>query len=78
MPPACQLYMLWPPDVSTDQVNKFGQVYSDCHQMSLAGELGLEPVGCMSDWGGGLYSEVKCIMDIGHMGNPHEQTDRHK
>ena len=46
--PACQLYMLWPPDVSTDQVNKFGQVYSDCHQMSLGGAA-LEPVGLMSD-----------------------------
>ena len=43
VPPACQLYMLWwPPDVSTGgggagpPVNKFEQVSSDGHRMSLA------------------------------------------
>ena len=43
----------------------------------ISGGAALEPVGLMSD-GGGLYSEVQCIMGIGHMGTPHEQTDRHK
>ena len=46
IPPTCQPYMLWwPPDVNTmwggsvqwDQRNKFAQVFSDGHQMSLAG-----------------------------------------
>ena len=43
--PACQPYELWPPDVSTGrgcgvggpQMNKFEQVSSYGHQMSLAG-----------------------------------------
>ena len=42
-------------------MNKFEQVSSDGHQMSLAGGAWL---------GGGLYSEVKCIMGNGHMGPP--------
>ena len=47
------------------QVNKFEQVSSDGHQMSLAGGAWL---------GGGLHSDVKCIMGNGHMGIPHAQA----
>ena len=49
VPPACQPYVLLPPDVSTDweggQLNKFEQVSSYGHQMSLA----VGPEGSMSD-----------------------------
>ena len=67
------VYMLqWPPDVSTGigdlQVNKFEQVSSLGHQMSLAGGLctrvawpGLRP-------GRSLCSEVQGIVSNGHMG----------
>ena len=74
VPPACQLYVfLWPSlDVSTggvgDEVNKFEQVSSDDHQMSLMGGCPRGRVGPRS--GGGLYSEVQYIVDNGHMG-PH-------
>ena len=47
-------------------MNKFEQVFSDGHQMSLAK--------------GSLCSEVQCIMGNGHMGSPFpvdRQTDRH-
>ena len=53
-PSACQPYVfLWPPlDVSTSrglgpQVDKFEQVFSDDHQMSVVGEVGRYP-GSMS------------------------------
>ena len=79
------------PDVSL-QVNKFEQVSSDGHQMSLVGgecpmsdSQKLGPGGPMSDvqggWGqdgGVLYSEVQRIMGNGHMGPPvNRWTDRH-
>ena len=53
VPPACQPYVLWwSPDVRTGgpQVNKFEQVFSNCHQMSLAG-----------GWAGG----VTCLVSRG-------------
>ena len=45
------------------EVNKFEQVSSDGHQMSLAG-------------GGALYIEVHCIMGNHHMG-PHPPVNRY-
>ena len=48
------------------QVNKFEQVSSDDHQMSVAGE----GVGPMS----GIQGQ--CIMGDGHMGTPNRITDR--
>ena len=43
------------------QTNKFEQVSSDHHQMSLAeGESGL----------GEPYNEIQCIIGNGHMGTP--------
>ena len=51
------------------QVNKSEEVSSLGHQMSLRG-------GAL--YGGGLYSEVECIMGNGHMGPPmNRQTDKH-
>ena len=52
------------------QVNKFDQVSSDGHQMSLAGGGGRARVGSlMSDARGGVpVDEVQCVMDDGHMG----------
>ena len=52
--PTCQMYILqWPPDVSSTgggpQVNKFDEVSSDGHQVSLTGKLGPEGWGPMSD-----------------------------
>ena len=43
------------------QVNKFEQVSSDGHQMSLVGTV--------------RSSEVQCIMGNGDMGSPSGQTD---
>ena len=70
-----QPYMLQPPDVSTSglgpQVNRFEQVSSDGHQMSLAWGSGFDGVQCLMSsreegkgWGQweGLYNEVHCIM----------------
>ena len=60
------LYLQW--SVMTTRCQYHGglvfvsPVISDDHQISLAG------VG-----GGGLYSEVQCIMDNGHMGTPKVQ-----
>ena len=61
VPTACQAYVFWLPplDVSTGegwlgpQVNKFEQVSSDDHQMSVAGR---DPqIGCLG-WGEGSPS----------------------
>ena len=68
-------------------MNKFEQVSRDGLQMSLAGGwggsldlcLGVRPGLGRVPWphvGGGLYSEVQCIMGNGHMGTP-PWTDRH-
>ena len=46
------------------EVNKFGEVSNDGHQISVAGEQGA------------LYSEVQCIMGNGHMGIRPHCTDR--
>ena len=46
------------------QVNKFEQVSSDGHKMSLAGR------GDRTRGGGGLYSEVQFIMSNGPIGTP--------
>ena len=62
------------------QVNKLEQVSIDGHQMSLA-VVGLG-VPCLMSGGGpgsgggrtGLYSEVQCIMDNGHIVTPCEQN----
>ena len=55
----------------SSKVNKFEQVSSGGHQMSLVGQgsgLGATEVGPqVSCWGGGLYNEVQCIMGNGHM-----------
>ena len=67
-------------------MNKFEQVFSDGHQMSLAGRQGPGRVGGpISGWwgrdqGGPMYSEDQCIMDNVHMmtlPSPHGQADRH-
>ena len=57
------------------QVNKFQQVSSEGHQISLIGAgHGTSHVCCWSGGGGGgsdvqgLYIEVQCIMGYGHMG----------
>ena len=52
-----QPYVLWfPPDVSTSggcpQVNKFEQVSSDGHQISLAGSEGVPCLGVRDSAGG--------------------------
>ena len=73
--------MLRPSDVSTGgvepQANEFEQVSSDGHQMSLAGGSGQRQsrVSCLMSEeveveGAGLYSEVQCTMDNGHMRTP--------
>ena len=57
------------------EVNKFEQVSSEGHQISLAGPLSDVRAG-----GGGLYSEVQCIMGNGHMESPlpeNRKMDRH-
>ena len=48
------------------KVNKFEQVSSLGHMMSVARGVGLERRG--ADGWGFLYSEVQCIMGNGHMG----------
>ena len=50
-------------------MNKFEQVSSDRHQMSLAVGLGPGgPRGTGEAGAGRLYSEVQCIMGNGYMG----------
>ena len=64
-------------------MNKFEQVSSDGHQMSLAEGSqvswpGLGVPGFMSggaEPGGSLYNEVQYIMGNGNMGSPFGQTD---
>ena len=72
-------------------MNKLEQVFSDGHQMSLTGgpcavrshfqgkgRVVAVHQDHMSGGSGDMYSEVKCIMDNGHMGPcslSHEQTD---
>ena len=52
-------------------MNKFEQVSSDGHQISLAGGSRFDV-----QWGMVLYSEVQCIMGNGHMGSTaNGQTD---
>ena len=65
----------WPSDVSPSgegpHVNKFEQVSSNGHQMSLG-------VRGSHIWGGDLYSEVQIIIGNGHMGPPIDKlTDTH-
>ena len=74
MPPSTSLRVLLNHRMSVPgggglQVNKFEQVSSDSHQMSLAGSWG-------GPWPGegALYSEVQCIMGNSPMAR---QTDRH-
>ena len=75
VPPACQPYMLlWLPDVCTSreggpQVHKFEQVSTRCHWMPVTGPM--SDVG-----GGGLYSEVQCIMVNGVTWAPPPPVDR--
>ena len=96
VPPACKLYMLkWsPPDVTPEcyQVNKFEQVSSVGHQMSVKWWGQWVPGLMLEGWGWGgprfhvravgfggfLYSQVQSIMDNGHMGTPCGQTERQK
>ena len=77
--PVCQPYVLRPPDVSTDrdaQVNKFEEVFSVCHQISLTGAPISHIRGGGGGWGkGGLYSEVQCIIGNGHIGIPPPWTE---
>ena len=61
------------------QVNKFEQLSSLDHRMSVAGWWG--PVqrggGAVPHIEGTLHSKVQCIMGIGHMAHPlNRQTDR--
>ena len=83
----------WLPDVSTSwgggghQVNKFEQVFSGDHHMSLAWGPHVKKfeqvssdghqisVGCVS-YVGGTYNEVRCIMGNIHMGDLLSWTDR--
>ena len=69
-------------------MNKFEQVSSDGHQMSLAERgWGWRLPGLMSrgararvevPWSGGrLYSGVQCIMGNVHVGTAYGQTDTH-
>ena len=55
--------------VGGPQVNKFEQVSSDGHKMSLAGRPHVWKGGVES---GILYSEVQCIMGNGHLGPPYQ------
>ena len=63
-------------------MNKFEQVSSDDHQMSLEGMPGLlSRGGARESWvscpgGQALYSKIQCIMGNGHMGTAmHRKTD---
>ena len=56
------------------EVNKFEEVCSDLHQMSLADGVGLG--GVPRSHAKGVRLEVQCIMGNGHMGTPCELTDR--
>ena len=64
-------------------MNKFEQVSSDGHQMSLAVGLGPGgPRGAGEAGAGRLNSEVQCIMGNGYMGTPspmnrHTDTSEH-
>ena len=90
IPPACQLYMLWPPDIGASRWYRSsnehaGQVSSADHQMLLVGG---SHVWCLADHGaclttgqegpgcGALYSEVQGIMGNGHTMTPPLWTDR--
>ena len=59
----------WPPDVSSGgpQVNKFEQVSSVGHQISVDGGPDLISSGL------GVYSEIQGIMGNDHMGTPPEK-----
>ena len=72
-----------PLPVGGSQMNKFEQVSSDGYKMSLAGGLGVRCLmsrgpglggpmldGLMCRVGGGVHSEVKCIVGNGHRGPP--------
>ena len=57
-------------------MNKFEQVPSVGHQMSLAGgPMSHGGIPCLGERIRALYSEVECIMGNGDMGTPCEQTD---
>ena len=54
-------------------MNKFEQVSSLDHQLSLAVRVGLgvgDSCTMKSHVGGSLYGEVQCVMCNGHMGPP--------
>ena len=56
--------------MNKSEVNKFEQVSSGGHQISLVGGGGLVLEGS-------LYSEVQCFMGNGHMGHPQNRlSDR--
>ena len=57
-------------------MDKFEQVSSDYHQVSLAEGLVSGLRVPMSDVQGSLYSEVQCIMSNGHIASPQKQNDR--
>ena len=66
---------------SSPQVNKFEQVSSDGHQVSLG--RGRGPRSDVKGWGGlrwgegaGVYSEVQYIMGNNQRGSPPLWTDR--
>ena len=56
-------------------MNKFEQVSSDDHQMSLAGGLG-QGQGVQGLISGSLYSVVQCIVGNGHMRTPSPPVNR--
>ena len=64
------------------EMNKFEQVYSIDHQMSLAGGGGWGLYTALGERGGSeaegvLHSEVECIMGNAHMGQPPPRGQTH-
>ena len=67
----------WPPPDITPRgphMNKFEQVFSDHHQMSLAG-AGAGGIPGLMSMGEAVYSEVQYIIGNGPMGTPCGQTE---
>ena len=63
--------------MNKSEVNKFEQVSSGGHQISLVGGGGLVLEGSLYSEAGALYSQVQCFMGNGHMGHPQNRlTDR--
>ena len=65
------------------EINKFEQVFSEGHQMSLVGGSLYSEVSCLEGVGprlGVLASDIQCIIGNGHMGllpALNRMTDRH-